>query len=83
MVKVSVGHPGNEVHGPGAKRRDTDPRATGQPAIPVRHKRRPLLMPCGHELYGRLGYRVEDVHDLLAWDTEDVLYALVFEALCQ
>lgn len=81
-VELRIGDAGDEIGRPGAERGETDPGIAAETPVHVRHEGGALLVAGTHEAdAGARSERVENVEDLLARHAEDVLDALVLEAL--
>src|SRR5258706_3215048 len=80
-VHVGVGHAGDEVGRTRPQRRHAHARLLGETSVDVGHERRALLVMAGDEVDGAREQGGHDVDVLLAGNAEDVLDALVLEAL--
>ena len=80
-VHVGVGDAGDEVGRARTERRHAHAGAAGQASVHVGHERRALLVVRGDELDRAVEQRIHHVDVLFAGNAEDVLDALVLEAL--
>ena len=79
-VQLRVGDPEHEVERARTERRETDPRATGQRAVDVRHESGATFVARRDEPDRRVGHGVDHVEVLLPRQAEHVLDALVLQA---
>ena len=80
-VQLGVRDPEHQVDRAGTERRQTHTGLAGQRAVGVGHERRAAFVPSRDEPDRGVGERVDDVQVLFAGQPEDVLDALVLEAL--
>ena len=80
-VEISVRHTSDQVGGARPQRGDADAGPHRQPAIHVRHERRPLLVPGEDEPDRARAERLHQLDVLLAGNPEHRRHALVLEGL--
>ena len=79
-VRLGVGHPEQQVDGPGAEGGEADPRLAGDPAVHVGHEGGRLFRTHQDKAHGGLVEGIHQVDDLLAGEAEDVLYPFILQA---
>ena len=79
-VRLGVGDPEQQVDGPGAEGGEANPRLAGDPAVHLGHEGGALLRAHQDKAEGRIVEGIHQVDDLLAGETENVVYSFVFQA---
>ena len=82
-IEIGIGDPRGEIRRSGAQGRQTDTGMAREPAVGIRHERRPLFVAGGDKPDLGVEERLHDVQDFLPRYPEDVLHAFILKTANQ